>query len=286
MIGSEEKKLPPTLADMRRIARTATDGSEKEVLSLYDGIMARTVAPPIAWAAIRMGFSADFVTLLSVLSGLAGAALFTCGTLYGDLAAVGLLHVSYLLDCIDGDVARATGTAGIDGHLRDTYRHYLLGPLMFCALTLSAHDRHPEKWIILAGVLAAFFSTRLVGDIQDRVTLEGLIKKLQKPGASPAITLEKPAPSMISRFVYFLRGLFLRDLSLMNWFTLGVIVDAVLLRPRNSGWLAIDCLFIFLAAMQVLMKTAGLIVLWRRGVGGRVDEIANEIEARRSGRSR
>src|SRR6185436_19510792 len=98
-----------SLQDMQRLARTDSDGKEKLVLSLHDRFVARVLAPPVAWLALKLGLSADVVTFFSIVVGLAGAGGFVLGTAESALIGVVLLQFSYLLDCADGDIARARG---------------------------------------------------------------------------------------------------------------------------------------------------------------------------------
>lgn len=268
-----------TLEQLRVIARTDSQGLEKQVLSIHDRFFARVLAPPTAWLAIKLGLSADAVTFLSVVFALAGAASFTQGTLAGNILGVALLQISYLLDCADGDISRARGTSSYDGHLRDTFRHYLVNPAVFACLTIGVFQSHPHLWLVALGLAGAIFSTRIVSDLEDRVTLEALLHRLKKPGPLPQLSGEKREDSGA---LNFLRALFLPDLAIMNWLTLAVIADAILRRSLIDSYTAVMLVFFMLAAAQILMKSAGLLLLWRRGVHARVERLAAEIgDARR-----
>ncbi|MFH0940071.1 MAG: hypothetical protein V1899_12440 [Planctomycetota bacterium] len=270
---------PITLNELRVLARTDDEGREKEVLSLHDRFFARVLAPPLAWLAIKLGLSADAVSFMSVLTALGGAAVLTTGMLIGDVVAVVLLQFSLLLDCADGDVARARGTACLDGYLRDVFRHYLVGPLIFCGLTLGVFSRHPDRLIILAGLLGAVMATRIVGDMADRVTLDGLLKRLKRRSGGHHVMQSAPASSE-NWFVRWLRRYFLPDMAIMNWLTFAVVCDAIWRRHTETAWLTVDIIFLFLAAVQICAKVIGLALLWRRGVSERVEYLASEIENR------
>jgi hypothetical protein len=268
-----------TLEQLRVIARTDSQGREKQVLSIHDRFFARVLAPPTAWLAIKLGLSADAVTFLSVVFALAGAASLAQNTLAGNILAVALLQLSYLLDCADGDIARARRTSSYDGHLRDTFRHYLVNPAVFACLTLGTFQSHPHLWLVALGLFGAIFSTRIVSDLEDRVTLEALLHRLKKPGPLPQLNAEKVEQSGTLNFV---RSLFLPDLAIMNWLSLAVIADAILRRALFESYTAVTLAFFMLAGAQNLMKCAGLVLLWRRGVHARVERLAAEIgDARR-----
>jgi len=258
-----------TLADLRRLASTDSNGNEKEVLSFHDGIMARVLAPPLVWLFLRMGLSADFVTLLSILNGLAGAAALGFGTVAAGLCAVALLQFSYLLDCADGDIARARGTSSLDGYMRDVSRHCVMGPAIFCGWTMALFSERPESGIVLTGLICVLLSTRMVGDLDDRITFEGVLQRLKKAQSVPVINSAAADHRSLS---FRIRSHLLSDRAIMNWLSLAVPIDAFLLRgqfPFSASLIT----FYFLAAAHVILKTGGMILLWRRGVSARVDAL-------------
>jgi hypothetical protein len=90
--------------------------------------LARRVARPSAvygtWLAVQLGLSADQVTAAALAANLAGAAAVATGTRWGFVAGVGLLHLGFWLDHVDGQVARWRGTASLDGVYLDYLMHH------------------------------------------------------------------------------------------------------------------------------------------------------------------
>lgn len=90
--------------------------------------LARRVARPSAvygtWAAVRLGLSAHQVTLASLVAGLLGAATIATGSRTGFVAGVGLLHLAFWLDHVDGQVARWRRSASLDGVYLDYLMHH------------------------------------------------------------------------------------------------------------------------------------------------------------------
>jgi hypothetical protein len=117
MIGDER----PTLAALRlRVQK----GRHREI----GNILARRYARPTAvygtWLAVRLGLSANQVTLLALASSGAAAVAIGTGTRGGFVAGVLLLHLAFWLDHVDGQVARWRGTAGLDGVYFDYLMHH------------------------------------------------------------------------------------------------------------------------------------------------------------------
>src|SRR5262245_30415242 len=92
--------------------------------------LARRVTRPTAvygtWLAVRLGLSANQVTLLACVSGIAAAGSIATGWRWGFVAGVVLAHVAFWLDRVDGQVARWRGTASLDGVYFDYIMHHAL----------------------------------------------------------------------------------------------------------------------------------------------------------------
>lgn len=274
-----------SLARLKHLARTDEDGAEKQVLSLHDRLFARVLAPPATWVALKLGFSADAVTFLSVATGVAGAFCFSIQQEWALIIAVALLQFSYLLDCVDGDVARARGTSSVDGYLRDTMRHYLINPLVFASLGFAVFHRHLASWVIALGLLAVFFSTRVVNDLADRVTLDALQKRLARgPSSNAKAAAMDVAQSESKSLLTHIRALFLPDLAVMNWLTLAVILYVAGVQIPDTNWILVDVVYLLLAFAQIALKSGGLVLLWWRGVDWRVEKMAQTIEEQQRGR--
>jgi phosphatidylglycerophosphate synthase len=90
--------------------------------------MARRVSRPLAlrvtWVVLPWCVSAHAVTLVAWLCALVAAAVFALGTVYAWLAAAALLQLWYLLDHVDGQLARWRGTASLDGVQLDYLMHH------------------------------------------------------------------------------------------------------------------------------------------------------------------
>ncbi len=90
--------------------------------------MARRVSRPLAlrvtWLVLPWGVSAHAVTLIAWLCALVAAAVFAVGTIDAWLAAAAMLQLWYLLDHVDGQLARWHGTASLDGVQLDYMMHH------------------------------------------------------------------------------------------------------------------------------------------------------------------
>ncbi len=96
--------------------------------------MARRVSRPAAlrvtWLVAPWGVSANAATLSAWAVGMASAAAFAWGTPGGWLLAAVLLQLWYLLDHVDGQLARLHGTASLDGVELDYLMHHTVNLLV------------------------------------------------------------------------------------------------------------------------------------------------------------
>ena len=74
----------------------------------YSTFVVRKASKPLTRLALRLDMSPNVITMLSFLIGIAAAASFASGQWAWIAAGAVLLQVSLIVDCVDGEVARAT----------------------------------------------------------------------------------------------------------------------------------------------------------------------------------
>jgi hypothetical protein len=96
--------------------------------------MARRISRPAALRITRVvapwGISANLATLVAWATGAAAAAAFAWGTVWGWVLGGALLELWYLLDHVDGQLARLRGTASLDGVQLDYLMHHTINLLV------------------------------------------------------------------------------------------------------------------------------------------------------------
>jgi phosphatidylglycerophosphate synthase len=104
--------------DAAHAAVRELDAADEETLAMHSAVKAEDeafttffVSPYsryVARACARLGIAPNTVTLASIVLGFAAAAGFAFGTRAGLIAGAVLLQVSFMLDCVDGQLARLT----------------------------------------------------------------------------------------------------------------------------------------------------------------------------------
>lgn len=100
----------------------------------YARVLMRRISPYVTFLIARYtSISADAVTASSIASGIAGGVAIVVPSAATYLLAVVLLQVAYLLDVVDGEVARVRGTASLRGTYLDLVGHFIQNRALYGA---------------------------------------------------------------------------------------------------------------------------------------------------------
>ncbi|MGH2698607.1 MAG: CDP-alcohol phosphatidyltransferase family protein [Actinomycetota bacterium] len=116
--------------------------------------------PLVRLFAKRRWLTPDQVSFISLLVGLAVGPVFATATRAGLIAGAVLFYLSFMLDCVDGKLARATGVSSPKGELLDRIgdgaRRASAGIGLSFYLWRSADDGN-WLWAAAFAILAAYF---------------------------------------------------------------------------------------------------------------------------------
>ena len=136
--------------------------------------------PLTRWIARRKLLTADQVTVLSALPGIAMGVSFATATRTGLIVGAILFYISFLLDCIDGKLARALGTLNPKGktldEMADGARRAAGSIGLAIALFRSAQPDGSDGrfwWAIAYGLLAFYFAVLSGGTRPEPQTTAG-----------------------------------------------------------------------------------------------------------------
>ncbi|MHB1038115.1 MAG: CDP-alcohol phosphatidyltransferase family protein [Pirellulales bacterium] len=119
--------------------------------------MARRVSRPLAlritWVLAPWGISAHAATLAAWACGLGAATALGWGNALGWLLCSVLLQVWYLLDHVDGQLARLRGTESLDGVQLDYLMHHTINLLVPLGAGFGLFCRQLEPLWFLAGLI-------------------------------------------------------------------------------------------------------------------------------------
>lgn len=144
--------------------------------------MARRISRPAALRltqiAVAWGLSANQATLLAWVCGVAAAAAFGWGTVAGWLLGAGLLQLWYLLDHVDGQLARLRGTASLDGAGLDYLMHHTINLLVPLGVGYGLFARRGEPLWLLVGLVWGV--SLLLATLQHDVRYKAFVRRLKR----------------------------------------------------------------------------------------------------------
>ena len=124
----------------------------------------RVFATPVAYGILLVvadwrSITPNRLTLLSLATTLVACLLITTGGETSLLIAAAAIQVSYILDCMDGQLARYRDASSRFGAFADKWSDYVKFPAILLALTVDAFHRDPS----LTPVIVGFAAVLLVG---------------------------------------------------------------------------------------------------------------------------
>jgi len=129
----------------------------------YSTFVVRKASKPLTRIAIRLGWSPNAITLVSFGVGLAAAASFAGGSFWWLFAGALLLQLSLVIDCVDGEVARATRRFSSLGAWLDAATDRIKEFAAYAGLAIGAARFGIDVWWI-AITLIVLQTTRHMSD--------------------------------------------------------------------------------------------------------------------------
>lgn len=118
--------------------------------------------------------TANSVTLISLVVSLIGCFFIGFKSSSYNLFGVLLLHLGYIFDCCDGEVARFQNDTSINGMFLDLYCHYLIVPLIFFSFGIHLLQILDNIFFLIIGTLAGIVSMGIAKKVKFGV-IEDLI---------------------------------------------------------------------------------------------------------------
>lgn len=115
----------------------------------------RDMALPVTWLALHFPISANFITLLSLITGISACLFFSFGSKISILIGSVMLQIWYLLDHVDGQVARYRKEESVTGVFFDYIAHHLIHIGIFIGIAWALYAGTADKAYLLFGTGAA-----------------------------------------------------------------------------------------------------------------------------------
>ncbi len=155
--------------------------------------ISRPIALRITWVVAPWGVSANMATLAAWACAVAASMALAWGTVGGWLLAAGLLQAWYLLDHVDGQLARFHGTASLDGVQLDYLMHHTVNLLVPLGVGAGFFVQTAEPLWLFGGLvwgtslllIALVHDTRYKAFIKRLKRLKGELRVIGGGGGRP-----------------------------------------------------------------------------------------------------
>lgn len=153
---------------------------------------------------VRAGVIPNVVTLLMILSGVTGAVLFALPWMLAKVAGLVFIHLWYILDCSDGEVARITRRFSLMGAEIDYTAHLVCHPLfnLSFAWNLISLHRYNTQMILFVAIVCISAEMMLRNLISLRLVYERKLGMSALPGTPRGIARRVVAQCMQAIYLY------------------------------------------------------------------------------------
>ena len=238
----------------------------------YGLFVARKVSIYITFLFVKAGIHAMAATTIFFVFGVLSALMFALGGRWGSLAAVILLQMWYILDHVDGEVARFHEETSLTGKYYDELTHYIVHPLVFAGLGYGVFRMTGNAAGIYAGLISGFSIVllNLIIDIKNLM----LLRNFHRGGEIGGSPREKGTSARADKSVTGVKKTVNGVYSLctfpviMNVLTLAAVIDLIF---RSALLAAVLYFYTFLlsivwiARLTVFIRKRQVDISWRTG---------------------
>ena len=225
----------------------------------YSTFIVRKLSKPLSVLAIKLRMSPNFVTVISFIVGIGAALSFAQGDRWFLVLGAFLLQLSLILDCVDGEVARATHRFSVIGAWLDASTDRVKEYAVYAGLAAGAVVTGVESQLAwgIALILMIVQTARHMGDYNFAA-----IQKMREAALPQVSLLDQHDPWGEGYATFSVR---VNSRSSLRWF------KKVIHMPIGERWLvlsAVAAIFSPLAALIALLALTSL--AWLYTLIGRV----------------
>ncbi len=190
-------------------------------------VIHRRISIYVTWAVLRAGISLGSISFAMLGLGAVGAGLVAVQGGAWNALGFALLYFVFLLDKVDGEVARYRGVESVHGILLDRFYHRLVEPALFVAVALHQIGSGANAGLLAVGLGVALLAN--VIDENQHLAPYILLKHLRETGRTPSTAPRIPALGRAAAFF--------RPLKMFRMFIIAVPAFAVTYVVQAvAGW--------------------------------------------------
>ena len=177
----------------------------------YDRLFVRKIAILITWVLIHTPITANQVTFIHTILVIFGAGLFFMNNQTYNIIGSVLILLGFLLDRVDGQVARYRKKMSNKGYFLDYFGHFLSRAIFFSGISISYYLRSNNIVFLFLGFSSVIFWFHYHYMYQVRYYFLYTDLKRDKNLGEEGSSVEKK-PSIVSRVVRFINNSIFQNL--------------------------------------------------------------------------
>ncbi|MCH7954719.1 MAG: CDP-alcohol phosphatidyltransferase family protein [Candidatus Marinimicrobia bacterium] len=155
----------PSVKELKKICR------KKVEIVWYAKYVVRPFSIYITKILLYTPITANQVSLIGMIFGICGAFAIGYGTFQSGIVGVMLLQFGYLLDCIDGEIARYYKQSSVNGIFIDFLGHRIVIPLIFLGAAFMIYMNSQNIYMLIIGILGAEASSSPLNTVKRNVIM-------------------------------------------------------------------------------------------------------------------
>ncbi len=193
----------------------------------YQANIARRISIYLTWIFLKFKIHATPVSILMLIIGLISSYFFTFGVYFASIIAVILFQFWYVLDMVDGELARYWNEKSAKGSFLDKLDHHVVHPLIFIGISIGLYKQYNLAILLILG---GFIAYSLL--LQDLINLDKLLSVLRYRSKKRGIKeIDFASQSNVKKsnldhnFFSWITSIFYKIPGMMNVITLAAIFN-------------------------------------------------------------
>ena len=123
----------------------------------YQRKFIRRISIYLTWLFIQFRISGNVASIIMLITGIIATSFFTLGNYSNYIMGALLLQFWYVLDHIDGELARYWKKTSAKGIFIDKLNHHIVHPFIFLALGIGMYRQFNNPLMLVLGAFSAYF---------------------------------------------------------------------------------------------------------------------------------
>lgn len=251
----------------------------KTIGNWYVRHIIRDAALPVTWLLLHTSVTANQITAFSLVMGVAGIVLLAGSSVFSFFVGILLVQGWYLLDHVDGQVARYRKTASLSGRFFDFITHHIIHSLLFFSLGFYVYEQTDSVMILLWGYVTSLSIVmfNLINDTKYKTFFEALLKakNIRIADAASHSKTHEHRDASLSRKLFAWIHKASEIHVVMNLMTLAAFVQFIFLAWADFRW----PFFIFYGfAVPALTATKTIYLIKKRKIDAEYEALFNIVE--------